>query len=117
MRTISSCRNWASSGHTTHHAKRATGLQLSRRELLAGAGASAAALLLEPRAPAQAQAAPGRAGGLRQHHRGHRGWVQHDVALAVVGDKIAAIGPTDDILKSYPQADATTGAARRCCRA
>ena len=35
--------------------------------------------------------------------------VQNDVALAVVGDNIAAIGPTDQILKSYPNADVYDG--------
>jgi 5-methylthioadenosine/S-adenosylhomocysteine deaminase len=30
--------------------------------------------------------------------------VQHDVALAVEGDRIAAIGETDAILANYPQA-------------
>ena len=35
--------------------------------------------------------------------------VQNDVALAVVGDTIAAIGPTDQILKSYPNADVYDG--------
>jgi cytosine/adenosine deaminase-related metal-dependent hydrolase len=35
--------------------------------------------------------------------------VQNDVALAVVGDKIAAIGPTDQILKGHPNADVYDG--------
>jgi cytosine/adenosine deaminase-related metal-dependent hydrolase len=35
--------------------------------------------------------------------------VQNDVALAVTGDTIAAIGPTDVILKSYPQAEVYDG--------
>lgn len=35
--------------------------------------------------------------------------VQDDVALAVAGDKIVAIGPTDSILKSYPGAEVYDG--------
>ena len=35
--------------------------------------------------------------------------VQNDVALAVVGDKIAAIGPTEQVLKTYPNADVYDG--------
>lgn len=34
---------------------------------------------------------------------------QDDVALAVEGDKIAAIGPTAEILKKYPNADVYDG--------
>ena len=35
--------------------------------------------------------------------------VQNDVALAVQGDRIAAIGPTEAILKQYPNADVYNG--------
>ncbi|HYU77499.1 MAG TPA: amidohydrolase family protein, partial [Vicinamibacterales bacterium] len=35
--------------------------------------------------------------------------VHDDVSLAVVGDKIAAIGPTDAVLKTYPDADVYDG--------
>src|SRR5437667_436974 len=35
--------------------------------------------------------------------------VQNDVALAVVGDKIAAIGPTDTVLRTYPNAEVYEG--------
>ena len=35
--------------------------------------------------------------------------VQHDVALAIDGDTIAAIGPTDQILKTYPRAEVYNG--------
>ncbi len=82
---------------------------LSRRELLAGAGAGAAALLLDTRG-LQAQATPSRAVVFS-----HTTVVvtvdnvQEDVALAVEGDKIAAIGATDDILKKYPNADVYDG--------
>jgi 5-methylthioadenosine/S-adenosylhomocysteine deaminase len=81
---------------------------LSRRELLAGAGAGAAALLLDGR-PAQAQPAGGRAVVFTHATVVTVDAVQDDVALAVVGDRIAAIGPTDDILKRYPQAETYDG--------
>ena len=35
--------------------------------------------------------------------------VQNDVALAVVGDTIAAIGPSEQVLKTYPNADVYDG--------
>ena len=35
--------------------------------------------------------------------------VQHDVALALDGNTIAAIGPTDQILKTYPRAEVYNG--------
>lgn len=38
--------------------------------------------------------------------------VREDVALAVVGDRIAAIGPTDQVLNSYPNADVIDGRNR-----
>jgi cytosine/adenosine deaminase-related metal-dependent hydrolase len=81
---------------------------LTRRELLAGAGAGAAALLLDTRA-AQAQPTPGRAVVFAHTTVVTVNAVRNDVALAVVGDKIAAIGPTDDILKAYPQAEVYEG--------
>ncbi|MEZ5284829.1 MAG: amidohydrolase family protein [Vicinamibacterales bacterium] len=37
------------------------------------------------------------------------GATQHDVALAVVGDTIAAIGPSDEVLARYPGADVYDG--------
>ncbi|MGH9387011.1 MAG: amidohydrolase family protein [Vicinamibacterales bacterium] len=82
---------------------------LSRRELLAGAGAGAAALLLDPRG-AKAQATTGRA-VVFSHTTVvvTADNVQDDVALAVEGDKIAAMGSTDEILKKYPNADVYDG--------
>ena len=80
---------------------------LSRRELLAGA--SAAALLLDPR---HSQAQPGvaaRAVVFANTTVVTVDEVRHDVALAVVGDRIAAIGATDQILKAYPQAEVYNG--------
>ena len=35
--------------------------------------------------------------------------VLHERALAVDGDVIAAIGPTDDLLRAYPQAEVYNG--------
>ena len=82
---------------------------ISRRELLATAGAGAAALLLDPGA-AQAQQ-PAASGGVVFTHTTvvTDTAVQHDVALAVQGDAIAAIGPTDEILKRFPQAEVYDG--------
>jgi cytosine/adenosine deaminase-related metal-dependent hydrolase len=87
---------------------RASSRSFTRRQLLTGAGASAAALLLEPRRlQGQATAGPGvvfshttvvTADGVRD-----------DVALAVEGDRIAAIGPTDAILGTRPRAPVYDG--------
>ncbi len=81
---------------------------LTRRELLAGAGAGAAALLLE-HSGLQAQARPGRTVVFSHTTVVNADAVQDDVALAVEGDTIAAIGPTDAILKTYPQAEVYDG--------
>jgi cytosine/adenosine deaminase-related metal-dependent hydrolase len=84
-------------------------LQLSRRALLAGAGAGSAALLLAQN-PAQAQPAAGRATVFTHTSVIVSADVVHDdVALAVAGGKIAAIGPTDAILQQYPGADIYDG--------
>jgi cytosine/adenosine deaminase-related metal-dependent hydrolase len=81
---------------------------ISRRELLAGAGAGAAALLLE-QSGVQAQPTPNRTVVFSHTTVVTVDAVQNDVALAVAGDKIAAIGPTDQILKAYPQAEVYDG--------
>ena len=80
---------------------------LSRRELLAGAGAGAAALLLEQGGLLAAQ--PRRAVVFSRTTVVTADAVRNDVALAVEGDRIAAIGPTDQVLKSYPQAEVYDG--------
>ena len=80
---------------------------VTRRELIAGAGAGAAAMLLDSSA-IFAQGAP-RAIVFRNTTVVNPDAVQNDVALAVVGDKIAAIGPTDQVMKSYPNADVIDG--------
>jgi cytosine/adenosine deaminase-related metal-dependent hydrolase len=82
--------------------------RLTRRELLAGAGAGAAALLLE-NSQLGAQPAAARAVVFRNTTVVNADAVQNDVALAVVGNKIAAIGPTDQILATYPNADVYDG--------
>ncbi len=81
-------------------------VNLSRRELLAGAGA--AALLLDQRG-LQAQATSSRTVVFSHTTVVTVDAVQNDVALAVEGDKIVAIGPTDAILKTYPQSDVYDG--------
>ena len=83
-------------------------VNISRRELLAGAGAGAAALLLEPRG-LQAQTTPTRTVVFAHTTVINVDAVQNDVALAVVGDRIAAIGPTDSVLRTYPNADVYDG--------
>jgi 5-methylthioadenosine/S-adenosylhomocysteine deaminase len=91
-------------------------LTLTRRELLAGAGAGAAALLLDETGSeaqaAPAQAAPRRAAGpyvFTHTTVANPDAIQNDVALAVENDRIAAIGPTDAVLARYPQAEVYDG--------
>jgi 5-methylthioadenosine/S-adenosylhomocysteine deaminase len=79
-------------------------VDITRRQLLVGAGAGAAALLVEQRGlRAEAQAS----GAIVFSHTSvvNPDAVQRDVALAVQDDRIVAIGPTDQVLKSYPAAD------------
>lgn len=81
---------------------------VSRRELLAGAGAGAAALLLEGRTVA-AQSPSTKAVVFSHTTVVNVDVVQHDVALAVEGDRIVAIGPTAQVLEKYPQAEIYDG--------
>jgi len=81
---------------------------ISRRQLLAGAGAGTAALLLEQRG-LQAQASLSRTVVFSHTTVINADTVQNDVALAVQGDRIAAIGPTDQVLKTYPTAEVYDG--------
>jgi 5-methylthioadenosine/S-adenosylhomocysteine deaminase len=83
-------------------------IDLTRRELLAGAGAGAAALLMQP-GSAQAQPATNRTVVFANSTVVTVDLVQDEVALAVVGDTIAAIGPTDQVLKAYPGAEVYNG--------
>src|SRR5262245_22109301 len=82
--------------------------KISRRDLLAGAGAGAAALLLDS-TNLQAQPQATRAIVFSNTTVVNADSVLNDVALAVVGDKIAAIGPTDQILRAHPNADVYDG--------
>ena len=83
-------------------------VNLSRRELLAGASAGAAALLLE-QSGLQAQATSSRTVVFSHTTVVTVDDVHNDVALAVEGDTIVAIGPTDQVLKTYPQAEVYDG--------
>jgi 5-methylthioadenosine/S-adenosylhomocysteine deaminase len=86
---------------------RSTGL--SRRELLASAGAGAAALVLD-QGGVRAQPAPRGKPIVFSHITViNAAAVQDDVALAVENDRIAAIGQTDAILAKYPAADIYAG--------
>ncbi len=71
-------------------------INFSRRELLAGAGAGAAALLLE-QSGLRAQATSSRTVVFAHTTVVNVDAVQDDVALAVEGDKIVAIGATDTL--------------------
>ncbi|MDP1571291.1 MAG: amidohydrolase family protein [Vicinamibacterales bacterium] len=81
---------------------------LTRRELLTSAAAGAGALMLDPLA-ARAQA-PQPDAVVFSHTTviTHDGQVD-DVALAVAGGRIAAIGPTDEVLKAHPRAEVYDG--------
>jgi cytosine/adenosine deaminase-related metal-dependent hydrolase len=92
---------------------------ISRRELLAGAGAGAAAVLLEQRGVqaqsfdswtlAQDRPTPTRTVVFSHTTVINADAVQADVALAVERDKIVAIGESNTILETYPNADVYDG--------
>ena len=82
-------------------------VNISRRELLAGAGAGAATLFLEHN---RVQAQPSGRPIVFSHTTVVTvDAVRDDVALAVTGGTIAAIGPTDAILQTYRNADVYDG--------
>jgi cytosine/adenosine deaminase-related metal-dependent hydrolase len=83
-------------------------ITLSRREWLAGAGVGVAAMLLNQQA-VDAQAPQPRTVVFTRTTVVNVDSVQRDVAVAVVGDLIAAIGPTEQIVTSYPRADVYDG--------
>jgi 5-methylthioadenosine/S-adenosylhomocysteine deaminase len=83
-------------------------VKLSRRQLLAGAGAGAAAVVLE-QSGLKAQPTPSRTVVFAHTTVVHVDAVHDDVALAVEGGKIAAIDSTDTILKTYPNAEVYDG--------
>ena len=98
---------------TTHHSSWPShssprSVTLSRRQLLAGAGAGAAAVFLE-HSHLQAQGPPSRTVVFAHTTIMNVDVVQHDVALAVEGDTIVAIGPTDTVLATRPNADVYDG--------
>lgn len=79
---------------------------LTRRQLLTGAGA--AALLLE-QSSLKAQRPRPKSIVFSHTTVVNADAVQTDVAVAVEGDRIAAIGPTEQVLKTYPNADVYDG--------
>lgn len=80
---------------------------LTRREWMAGAGAVAGALLTDP-ALTHAQTSA-RVIVFTNTTVVNPDRTQNDVALAVVAGTIAVIGPTDQVLKQYPNADVYDG--------
>jgi 5-methylthioadenosine/S-adenosylhomocysteine deaminase len=83
-------------------------VDLSRRQLISGAGAGAAALLLE-RSGIHAQTPSTRAVVFSHTTVVTVDAVHEDVALAVEADKIVAIGPTDSVLQTYRNNDVYDG--------
>jgi hypothetical protein len=86
-------------------------LNLNRRQLLSVAGAAAGDLLLN-QSGLKAQIAPNKTVVFTHITVVTTAVVHDDVALAVKGKMIAAIGPTDEILKTYPMPRSTTEAER-----
>ncbi len=85
-------------------------IAVSRRALLAGAGAGAAAIMLaQNEAQAQAQTQSDRPIIFTHTTVATPDLTQDDVALAVVGGTIAAIGPNDAVMRQYPNADIYDG--------
>jgi 5-methylthioadenosine/S-adenosylhomocysteine deaminase len=85
-----------------------SGVNFTRRELLAGAGAGAAAWLLKPEA-LDAQPASTRTVVFSHTTVIDADAVRDDVGLAVRGDRIVAIGPTEEILQAHVGADVFDG--------
>ena len=83
------------------------GVHLDRRQLLTAAGAGSLMLAAAGgQARAQARGSP----VVFTHTTVvNADATEEDVALAVEGDRIAAIGPTDEILQRYPNADTYDG--------
>jgi cytosine/adenosine deaminase-related metal-dependent hydrolase len=88
--------------------KKSTSFDPTRRELLAGAGATAAALVLEA-SGVKAQQPPRRAVVFANTTVINVDSVLDDGALAVDGDRIVAMGPTNEVLKKYPNAEVYNG--------
>lgn len=83
-------------------------VSFTRRQWLAGAGAGAAALILD-RTSLQAQGSSSGAVVFTHTTVVNADSVREDVAMAVEGDRIAAIGPTDEVLAAYPDAEVYDG--------
>src|SRR5689334_7073778 len=83
--------------------------RVTRRELLAATGAAAAGIVVVDRSRASAQTPAGRPVVFAHTTVVGVDRVQEDVALAVSGDTIAAIGPTDQVLQTYRNADVYDG--------
>ena len=81
---------------------------VTRRQLLAGAGATAAALWLDE-AGTHAQPAAGRPVVFTHTTLINPDAVSDDVAVAIDGGRIAAIGATEEMVKRYPSADVYDG--------
>jgi cytosine/adenosine deaminase-related metal-dependent hydrolase len=81
---------------------------LTRREVLTASTAGAAALLLD-RANADAQTPSARPTVFAHTTVVTVDRVQDDVALAVQGDRIAAVGPTDEVMRAHPNAEVIDG--------
>lgn len=81
---------------------------ISRRELIGGAGVAAASMLVGS-SIVQAQPNTQRATVFTNTTVVNPDRTQTDVALAVVAGTIAVIGPTDQVLKQYPNADVYDG--------
>ncbi len=90
------------------NARLSTASPINRRQLLASAGAGAAALLLD-RSGALAQQPPRRAVVFSRTTIVTPDGVRDDAALAVDNDRIAAIGPSDQILAAYRNAEVYDG--------
>ena len=85
----------------------ASGLPLSRRTLLGAAGASAALALSPAMVRAQSGAARPTVFANTSVYTG--GVMRHDVALAVVGQQIAAIDTPEAVLAAFPDAEIYDG--------
>ncbi len=81
---------------------------ISRRQWLAGASAGAAAMLVDPRG-LQAQTTSTRPVVFSHTTVITVDAVHEDVALAVDAGKIAAIGPTDEVVKAFAKAEVYDG--------
>lgn len=94
------------SRHTPRHTSGDTARHISRRQLIAGAGAGAAALMLDANElGAQVPQSATRTVVFSNATVVNADGVENEVALAVQGDKIVAIGPTDQVLKQHAKAD------------